>query len=246
MSASSDSKHRKLVGSAIKSNAIELLRKYHKRGIDVSACSYRNNDATTEKSMVCAAFLGHIGVIKLLHELGCNVITMSSGFSPMLAASQGGHINAIRTLYKLGANVNTPDNKGFTPVYAAASKGHVDAVRTLCELGADVNTPNNKGCTPVHAAATEGHEKVVTLLRKFGAKMDEQSDFGTAADAAAKMGHTVIQAKLAKYNSCCANCVEAGTNVNLSLCSRCNSTYYCSAACQKQDWKKHKLMCRDK
>jgi hypothetical protein len=33
---------------------------------------------------------------------------------------------------------------------------------------------------------------------------------------------------------------KATATVKLSASSRCKTTYYCSAACQKQDWKQHK------
>uniref|UniRef100_A0A7R9WCE3 MYND-type domain-containing protein n=1 Tax=Pseudictyota dubia TaxID=2749911 RepID=A0A7R9WCE3_9STRA len=40
----------------------------------------------------------------------------------------------------------------------------------------------------------------------------------------------------------CAVCNEAATK----RCARCKSTYYCSAECQKMDWKKHKrTVCED-
>mgnify|MGYP006273442139 CR=1 FL=1 len=32
-------------------------------------------------------------------------------------------------------------------------------------------------------------------------------------------------------------------NVKLQACSRCRRAFYCSVACQKQDWKKHKATC---
>jgi len=43
-------------------------------------------------------------------------------------------------------------------------------------------------------------------------------------------------------NDKCAKCGGAG-KPKLLVCSRCKGTYYCSAACQKEDWKAHKKVC---
>jgi hypothetical protein len=42
----------------------------------------------------------------------------------------------------------------------------------------------------------------------------------------------------------CATCEAKGENVELQLCSGCGLIRYCSAACQKADWKAHKAICR--
>lgn len=39
----------------------------------------------------------------------------------------------------------------------------------------------------------------------------------------------------------CAKCQKTG--VNLSRCSRCKDTFYCSRDCQKEDWSSHKVKC---
>lgn len=42
-----------------------------------------------------------------------------------------------------------------------------------------------------------------------------------------------------------AVCAVCSNSSNLKHCSRCNATAYCSQACQKSDWKKHKLECAE-
>jgi hypothetical protein len=97
----------------------------------------------------------------------------------------------------------------------------------------------------VLAAAYQGHQKVVKLLRKLGANMNEGSGFGTPVDAAGATGEHAMAEKLIRYNSQCACCAKQATaTVKLSACSICLKTYYCSAACQKQDRKQHKQTCR--
>lgn len=43
----------------------------------------------------------------------------------------------------------------------------------------------------------------------------------------------------------CANCAKTKSdlNINLKMCGKCRTTHYCSATCQKADWKIHKVIC---
>ncbi|CZT41962.1 uncharacterized protein RSE6_01787 [Rhynchosporium secalis] len=43
----------------------------------------------------------------------------------------------------------------------------------------------------------------------------------------------------------CATCQKSQSDLQTSLkcCARCQTTRYCSVACQKEDWKAHKLVC---
>ena len=46
-----------------------------------------------------------------------------------------------------------------------------------------------------------------------------------------------------EHHDRCARCGGQG-NPKLLVCGACKSTKYCSAGCQKGDWKKHKLVCK--
>jgi hypothetical protein len=128
-------------------------------------------------------------------------------------------------------------------VFAAAQTGHVEAIRVFCGLGADINAAAKNAVSPAHIAADRGHEKVVKLLRKLGAKMDADTALhGTPLTQALLKGNDAMAEKLMRDTSQCACCQQKATaTVKLLACSRCRKTFYCSAACQKQDWKKHKL-----
>ena len=43
----------------------------------------------------------------------------------------------------------------------------------------------------------------------------------------------------------CARCGGPG-KPKLLVCGACKNTSYCSAGCQKEDWKKHKLACKNR
>jgi hypothetical protein len=130
-------------------------------------------------------------------------------------------------------------------VYTAAQEGHVQIIRTLCKLGADINVRDKVDRTPVFMAASKGDQKMVKLLRKLGADMNDKSIVGmTPLDAARLQRHAAVADKLMRYTACFACCQKQATaTVKLSACSRCLKTYYCSAAYQKHDWKKHKQTC---
>uniref|UniRef100_A0A8D0CNV1 MYND-type domain-containing protein n=1 Tax=Sander lucioperca TaxID=283035 RepID=A0A8D0CNV1_SANLU len=46
-----------------------------------------------------------------------------------------------------------------------------------------------------------------------------------------------------KKSQSCANCTREDLFENLKKCSSCKETLYCSKACQKQHWTKHKEKC---
>lgn len=50
-----------------------------------------------------------------------------------------------------------------------------------------------------------------------------------------------MQNKSITYNT--KSCNKCGKMINLKLCSRCRSVFYCSVDCQRSDWKLHKKNC---
>ena len=130
----------------------------------------------------------------------------------------------------------------------AATRGHIEVVCVLHKHEADPSIANKHGAIPVHMAAEAGHKDVVKLFRKLGAdvaapyQIDGQQY--SAADLASHQGHTALAKKLARYHSQCACCEEKRADVRFLACGRCKTTFYCSAACQKQDWPQHKQTCQ--
>jgi hypothetical protein len=121
MSSSSNgdrSKHRKLVASAIQSNAISLLRLYHEIGIGINDCGAPHGT----DSMSGAVLLGHVEVIGLLHELAVADVNATDAIccTPLQLASFVGTVKTIRALCELGSNIHTPNEEVSTPVLIAA------------------------------------------------------------------------------------------------------------------------------
>jgi hypothetical protein len=120
-------------------------------------------------------------------------------------------------------------------------------------LGADINAKCEIG-TPLHLATIGRHPQAVKLLLALGANPNGQLQGSTPKGLARSsdalhgiLGQTPdnikMEGKLTKYTASCGTCQNKGAEVNLSTCARCGKAYYCSAACQKQDWKQHKKTC---
>ena len=98
-------KTRILVSNAISSKAVELLRKYHEKGIDITVCSFGELNGATSvyfaaTSVYFAAKVGHCDVIRLLIEVGADVNTANiDGATPVFIAAQNGHCDVIRFLH---------------------------------------------------------------------------------------------------------------------------------------------------
>mmetsp|Transcript_6651 Transcript_6651/g.10353 ORF Transcript_6651/g.10353 Transcript_6651/m.10353 type:complete len:228 (+) Transcript_6651:816-1499(+) len=46
------------------------------------------------------------------------------------------------------------------------------------------------------------------------------------------------------YPKACASCRSLASSKNLQKCGKCQSIWYCSKECQKNDWKRHKEFCK--
>lgn len=72
----------------------------------------------------------------------------------------------------------------------------------------------------------------------------EQSAAGTSASSMATFSSAMAPGKKALPPTAVHVCGAAMCSSNASLrCSRCKNQHYCSAKCQKADWKSHKLSC---
>ena len=77
-----------------------------------------------------------------------------------------------------------------------------------------------KGWSPFKVAFAEGHDEVADFLAKAGARYEE---FGTAR----------------------RQCKACGKIDDRNMkCRGCEVVHYCSAECQKKDWKTHKVQCK--
>nr|VWP01589.1 Mevalonyl-coenzyme A hydratase sidH (EC (Siderophore biosynthesis protein H) [Ganoderma boninense] len=80
------------------------------------------------------------------------------------------------------------------------------------------------------------------VFEGLGREIQKAKDFTRAArtprEADGKLG--VVSSSLVRCKKCAK---EESDAVKLRMCSRCKTASYCSEACQKGDWRSHKLQC---
>ena len=77
-------------------------------------------------------------------------------------------------------------------------------------------------------ACEKGYSDVLWALKHVGIKLTEREK-------------AVRRSKPAPLGKRCGHCAKVCTRP--AHCSACKSIRYCGAACQKLDWKKHKVVC---
>ena len=166
-----------------------------------------------------AAFAGNYEVAVRLAEGGADIdATDNAGSSPLSLSAQQGHLKTLKYLVEKGANINCA-MKGDTALYYAALRGHLEVIQFLVLNRADM-TVGRSGWSPLEAAFAEGHSEIVDLLLKAGARYEE---IGTAM----------------------RQCKACGKIDDRNMkCRGCEVVHYCSAECQKKDWKTHKVQCK--
>ena len=127
----------------------------------------------------------------------------------------------------------------------AAHHGHLDVVKFLVKDGkADVNCKNYQGATPLHAAMEEGHTLVVKFLIRNGAQDTSFTGLhsGESIDVD-ELANRVGDQTLTDYVAS-KRCSVCNKLCKPKLCKKCMQVGYCSSACQKSDWQKHKKVCK--
>jgi cytohesin len=196
-----------------------------------------------------AALHDQVESIHVLAELGVDLNLNVLNFTPLGAAAQSGNVRAIRALIANGGDVHAHQHGGGSVIIVAARNGHVEALQALVELWGDIDVIRaSDGMAAVQVAALNGHEKVVKRLYKLGANMKPKDPLisEVVTRLANVIGHAeasqMIETTMEKLTRECEFCGCSSKRVK--ACSKCMKVRYCSAECQKQDWKEHKKECK--
>lgn len=142
-----------------------------------------------------------------------------SGDTALIIAARWRLRRAVSLLLGAGANIGAKNNKGDCALSVVAMR--FDLLGTGLkeeELGA------------LHMAVGEltEEEKIMKMLIRAGAPIED------IRRPAVRKKIAAVQQKIA-----CNECLSMAQN----KCGRCFKVYYCSAACQRADWPKHKAEC---
>lgn len=114
-----------------------------------------------------AAWMGHVGMVRLLLEFGAEVDARDAkGRTPLhFAVGCGGGEEGVQVLLDAGAHVNRGDVVGMTPLHVAAgSGGEGGVVGLLVRSGGDPGLQTLRGKTAVHFAKKRARREVVASL----------------------------------------------------------------------------------
>jgi ankyrin repeat protein len=143
--------------------------------------------------LLCAAELGHDGVLALLIKSGrFGVDSKDSKDRTVLwwASRNGCEMSAGLLLAADSAMVNSKDKDDNSPLSIAAEQGNQAVMEVLLDKGADVNAQGGYYGNALQSASVNGHKEVVTLLLDKGADVNAQGGYyGNALQAASHNGH---------------------------------------------------------
>jgi ankyrin repeat protein len=173
--------------------------------------------------------------MKLLLEAGASRHAQDAALTtPLNFCVVGQSLACLREILGMAPNwhytpeqLNEPDSRGYTILHTAILVGSSDVARQLLAAGAD---PTVKALR-VPSDRVDGATclEVVRFVWK-----DERPEL-----AALFASGAVLEPLLPP---CCSNCHK--TNIKLSACAGCQYALYCSNACQRVHWNKHRLECR--
>lgn len=107
---------------------------------------------------------------------------------------------------------------------------------------------NRWGSSEQHPEEAAFLHKAATIFEQFEAsdssKKDTAEHKAKTAPRTVPVSTSAITLASTHLKKCSACSQEENPSTKLLRCGGCKTTYYCSAPCQKTDWKNHKLLCK--
>lgn len=141
--------------------------------LSTSNCSLRtqNNLQTQRKSIMWAAMVGDLKLLKHLEEEGQSLNIQDPQvleWSPLIAAIYHDNPNVVSYLISRGASLELQDRQGETALMWAITTGDTNTVRLLLEAGASVGIKDTSGVSaPGYAEASEHREVLLDWLNRY-------------------------------------------------------------------------------
>ena len=146
-------------------------------------------------ALMAAAGEGHVPIVELLLNRGCDVnLKDRGGWTALTWAANRGRVNVCELLLKKNCKVDLQDEEGQTALEKAAYFGYAAIVELLLNYKCNINKQDEDGESALTLAAYRGNTPVVELLISHPkCKIDIQNKVGaTALARAANHGHIDI------------------------------------------------------
>lgn len=159
------------------------------------------------------------------------------------------HLPILKKLLKLGSDLNDYDINGFNPLHYATLSDDEEMVAVLLKHGANPNTESKDGIRPLSLLRHMSSDSTLIMLDmmlQYKATLtmkDHINDLRTTVETFGSKELAVkVREAMPREKNVCEKCVKPASR----LCSACGLVFYCSPACQKMDWKFHKVSCQKK
>lgn len=151
--------------AAVKADDLRLVEQLIAEGASVDAA-----DASGDRPLIMAAYLGHTEVLERLLAAGADLTVVDPGMraTALHAAAYAGRTEAAGVLIDHGIAIDQqgPVN-GYTALHDAVWQNHGATVRVILAGGADPTIRSRDGQTPLELARSKGHRELVALLESL-------------------------------------------------------------------------------
>lgn len=150
-------------------------------------------------------------------------------------------------LLELGVDPSANDINGFTPLHYAITMTSWYFTNSLLKYHAAPNKKSRTGTTPLALCIlprTPILMEIIGILINSGANIENKRDANVLRHEVQTFGSKDLAIRvreaLPRGLNECEECVKPAEK----KCSACSLVFYCSPACQKLDWKFHKITCK--
>jgi ankyrin repeat protein len=159
------------------------------------------------------------------------------------------HLDILKELIRIGADVNPHDINGFTALHYAMLEHNEGMITVLLDHGDNPNSESRIDKTPMSILvyeATQSEMKCIEILIGYNGRVTNKDNMNTLRTSVEMYGPMDLAIKVREAHPRdkgeCEKCVKPAPK----QCGACGKVYYCTPACQKLDWKFHKITCKKK
>ena len=159
------------------------------------------------------------------------------------------HLEILKKLIRLGADVNAHDINGLTPLHYAVLHCNEGMVTVLLKHGANPNAECRTNYTPLSILSdgfSQSDMKFIDILIQHNARLTNKEHINNLRNLVETYGTKDLAIRVREAHPRdkeeCEKCAKPTTK----KCGACSKGYYCTPACQKLDWKFHKITCQKK